>query len=204
VTAGPLAAGEPEGGAPPADPGAWAREQAPPSVPGNEQLAFLVDDAAARAAAMLAAGAATASAEDADPLVDAVRMLATRGGAAYLQAASLLTGMEPVELRRLVLAHTRGGAGAVAAAFSAAQCTAADLEAAVAEVRASRALAVGDLEVAPGSVTDLGAGIRVRLGTDGRWHPFTSARGEWWPASGASPSAGGAYQAARRARSLRR
>jgi hypothetical protein len=44
----------------------------------------------------------------------------------------------------------------------------------------------------------------VRLGRDGRWHPFTLARQEWWPAVGAAESAGTAYQAALRARSLRR
>lgn len=202
---------------------AWKREDPPRSVPGTGQLAFLIDDAAARAAAMLAGdtptpgnprsagalgptgngGGAALSGTATDPLVDAVRMLATPGGAAYAQAAAERTGMGADELRRLVLAHTRGGAGAVAAAAGPTECGEAEMEAAVAEIRRRRALAVGDLEVVPGSVTDPGAGIRVRLGPDARWHPFTSARGEWWPASGASESPGAAYEAARRARSRR-
>jgi hypothetical protein len=76
--------------------------------------------------------------------------------------------------------------------------------AAVAQVRAQRALPLGDLVMTRGTITDHGAGLRVRLGPDGRWYSFTHARGEWWPAVGAAPSAGAAYQAARRARSLRR
>ena len=56
----------------------------------------------------------------------------------------------------------------------------------------------------PGTITDAGAGVRLRRGPDGRWHPFTLARKQWWPADGANASAGTAYQAAARARAARR
>ena len=172
------------------------------SVPASDDLELLVGDAAARAAAMLAdtaPGAADHGADlaiDADPLVDAVRMLATPGGAPRMGTAARLTGLAEDELHRLVLAWRHGGPGAVAATLRPSPCGADEMAVAVAEVRRQRVLPVGDLEVAPGSVTDPGAGVRVRLGTDGRWHPFTAARSEWWPASGAAESAGAAYQSA--------
>lgn len=46
-------------------------------------------------------------------------------------------------------------------------------------------------------------GRRPRRGPDARWYPFTVARTQWWPATGANTSPGTAYQAAVRARSLR-
>jgi hypothetical protein len=119
-------------------------------------------------------------------------------------AAARLTGMAEDELRRLVLAYRHGGAGGAAASVGASPCGDGEMAAAVAQVRAQRALPLGDLVMTRGTITDHGAGLRVRLGPDGRWYSFTHARGEWWPAVGAAPSAGAAYQAARRARSLRR
>jgi hypothetical protein len=57
---------------------------------------------------MLAGNAAVAD----DPLVDAVRILATAGGAPRAAAAARLTGVPEDELRRLVLAYRHGGAHA--------------------------------------------------------------------------------------------
>ena len=150
---------------------------------------------------MLAGGAAAA---EEDPLVDAVRMLATAGGAPRVAEASRLTGVPEDEVRRLVLAYRHGGAAGVAAAVGATPCGAEEMDAAADEVRRRRAFAVGELSVDAGAITDAGAGVRLRLGPDGRWHPFTRARERWWPAVGANASAGAAYQAAVRARSLRR
>jgi hypothetical protein len=72
------------------------------------------------------------------------------------------------------------------------------------EVRKRRAVAIADLDVAPGVIADPGAGVQIRLGPDDRWYPFTSGQGRWWPAPGATESPGAAYQAGLRARSLRR
>jgi hypothetical protein len=187
----------------------WTEWEIPASVPDKSEFDLLIADAAARAASMLAdPGAGTAGIFGADeagePLIDAVRLLATPAGAPRAAAAARLTGLPEDELRRLVLAYRHGGAGGVAATAGASACGEAELAAAVAEVRGRRVLAVGDLAVSQGSITDPGAGVRVRLGPDARWHPFTSARQQWWPASGASDSPGAAYQAALRARSLRR
>jgi len=75
---------------------------------------------------------------------------------------------------------------------------------AVREVRRQRALAIGELEVSPGTIADPGAGVRIRLGPDDRWYPFTFAQDRWWPAPGAAEPPGAAWKAALRARSLRR
>jgi hypothetical protein len=75
---------------------------------------------------------------------------------------------------------------------------------AVRDVRKQRALAIGELAVNPGTIADPGAGMRIRLGLDGRWYPFTCAQDRWWPAPGPAGSPGAAWQAALRARSLRR
>jgi hypothetical protein len=187
-----------------ADAGQWSRAQTPQGLPDTADLDLLIEDAAARATAMLAAAGSGEPFADDDRLIDAVRMLATPAGTARVPEAARLTGLAEDELRRLVLAYRYGGAGGAAAALGPVECGDAELAAAVAEVRRQRVLAVGDLAVSPGTITDPGAGVRVRLGPDGRWHPFTLARQEWWPAARAAESAGAAYQAALRARSLRR
>lgn len=139
-----------------------------------------------------------------DPLVDAVRLLATPAGAPHTAQVARRSGVPEDELRRLLLAHRHGGTAGVATALAATPCDAEEMTAAANEVRRRRALAVGELSVEAGTITDTGAGVRVRRGPDGRWYPFTLARGHWWPAAGAGTGAGAVYQAAVRARSARR
>lgn len=182
------------------DPRAWEAWETPPGVPGTGLLELLAADAAERAAAMLA-GSAT---ETEDPLVDAVRLLATTAGAPHAGTTARLTGIPEDDLRRLVLAYRHGGTAGVAAALAPTPCGAEEMAAAVDEVRRRRTFAVDELSVEAGAITEVGAGVRLRLGPDGRWYPFTLARTQWWPATGANASAGAAYQAAVRARSLRR
>ncbi len=148
----------------------WGREETPRSVPDLLYLNFLVNDAAGRAAAMLAG--ADPAADDEDPLVDAVRLLATPEGSPHAGRAARLIGLPEDD--------------------------------AVREVRRQRALAIGELEVSPGTIADPGAGVRIRLGPDDRWYPFTFAQDRWWPAAGAAEPPGVAWKAALRARSLRR
>jgi hypothetical protein len=181
------------------DPRAWEGWQTPPGVPDNGLLELLAADAAGRATAMLA-GSAT---ETEDPLIDAVRLLASASGTPHTTYAAQLTGIPEDELRRLTLTYRHGGTAGVSAALEATPCDADEMAAAIDEVRSRRTFAVGDLSVDAGTITDAGAGVRLRLGPDGRWYPFTLARKQWWPAGGASTSAGVAYQAAVRARSLR-
>ena len=182
------------------DPRAWAQWRTPAGVPDKELLNLLTGAAAERATAMLAGSPA----ETQDPLIDAVRLLASATGTTYLAQAAHLTGVPEDDLRRLILAYRHGGTAGVAAARAATPCGADEMAAAVDEVRGRRPFAIGELSADAGTITDTGAGVRLRLGPDGRWYPFTLARQQWWPSGGASASAGAAYHAAARARSLRR
>jgi hypothetical protein len=181
---------------------AWRDDMPPDPVPDLAQLRLLVADAADRAAAMLTDAHPAAEADD--PLVDAVRILAAPEGASHAAQAARLTGRPEEELRWLVLAYRHGGIGGVAAAVEAHAGEPDQLASAVREVRKHRGLAIGELVTGQGTVVDPGAGVQIRLGPDGRWYPFTSGRDRWWPAPGAAGSPGEAYQAALRARSLRR
>jgi len=193
------------------DPRAWERWETPPGVPDQGLLELLTADAAARATAMLAGSTmhagSTTQTEDPltrDPLIDAVRMLATVSGTRHTTQAAQLTGIPEDDLRRLILAYRHGGTAAVSAARAATPCGTKEMAAAVNEIRRRRTFAVDELSADAGTITDTGAGIRLRLGPDGRWYPFTLARKQWWPANGANASAGAAYQAATHARTQRR
>ncbi|MBN1172050.1 MAG: hypothetical protein JXA67_07740 [Micromonosporaceae bacterium] len=200
------------------DPRAWEGWQTPPDVPDLAQLDLLAADAAARATALLAANEAGPQGtqgpqqgwqgwqghDEPDALIDAVRLLASAAGAQHTARAAQLTGIPADDLRRLTLAYRHGGTAGVAAARAGTPCGAGTMAAAVEEVRRRRTFAVGELTLEKGTITDAGAGVLLRLGPDGRWYPFTLARQQWWATSGANASAGAAYQAAIRARSLRR
>ncbi len=181
---------------------AWHDDVPPGPVPDLAQLRLLVADAADRAAAMLTDAYPPGEADD--PLVDAVRILATPEGRLHTAQAARLTGLPAEELQWLVLAYRHGGAGGAAAAVEAHAGEPDQLDSAVREVRKHRALAIGELVAGQGTIGDPGAGVQIRLGPDGRWYPFTSGRDRWWPAPGAAGSPGEAYRAALRARSLRR
>jgi len=181
---------------------AWQLDGPTGAVPRADQLRLLAADAAARAAMMLAGDHPAAEVDD--PLVDAVRILATAEGASHAAQAARLTGRPEEELRRLVLAYRHGGPGGVSAIVEPSEGRPEQMEDAEREVRKRRAFAIGDLDIAPGVIADPGAGVQIRLGPDDRWYPFTSGQDRWWPAPGATDSPGTAYQAALRARSGRR
>ncbi|MGH3191534.1 MAG: hypothetical protein ACRDOL_30675 [Streptosporangiaceae bacterium] len=180
----------------------WQRDEPPAPVPDLTRLRLLAADAGGRAAAMLAGACPAAEADD--PLIDAVRILATAQGAPHAARAARLTGLPEEELRQLMLAYRHGGAGGVSAAVGASAAEPDQMADAVREVRKQRALAIGELAVSTGTIADPGAGARIRLGPDGRWYPFTHAQDRWWPAPGPAESPGTAWQAALRARAIRR
>ena len=184
---------------------AWQLDVPPDTVPRVDQLRLLVADAADRAAMMLAGDYPAVEVDDSlVSLVDAVRILATAEGASHIAQAARLTGRPEEELRRLVLAYRHGGPGGVSATVEASAGRPGQMEDAERDVRKRRAFAIGDLVVGTGVIADPGAGVQIRLGPDDRWYPFTSGQDRWWPAPNATESPGAAYQAALRARSLRR
>jgi hypothetical protein len=189
---------------------AWQDDAPPGTVPRVEALRLLVADAADRAAMMLAGDYPAVEADDLVvddslvSLIDAVRIIATAQGASHIAQAARLTGRPEEELRRLVLAYRHGGPGGVSATVEPSAGRREQMEDAEREVRKRRAFAIGDLVVGPGVIADPGAGVQIRLGPDDRWYPFTSGQDRWWPAPGATEFPGAAYQAALRARSLRR
>ena len=142
----------------------------PATVPGVDQLRLLVADAADRAAMMLAGGYPAVAADgllvdgSLVSLVDAVRILATGPGASHIGQAACLTGPGEEELRRLVLAYRHGGPGGVSATVEPSAGRPEQMAGAEREVRKRRALALGELDVAPGVIADPGAGIQIRLG----------------------------------------
>jgi len=71
---------------------AWQLDATPGTVPRPDQLRLLVADAAGRAAMMLAGSGAAGEVDD--PLVDAVRILATAEGASHAAQAARLTGRQ--------------------------------------------------------------------------------------------------------------
>ena len=161
----------------------WGREEAPRSVPDVLYLNFLVNDAAGRAAAMLT-GAAPAAVDE-DPLVDAVRLLASPEGARHAGRAAHHTGLAEDELRELVLAYRHGGTGGVAAAVGASECPAEQMADAVREVRRQRALAISELEVSPGR-SPIPASACGSWSARGSLVPVHLRQDRWWPAPGAA------------------
>jgi hypothetical protein len=176
----------------------------PAPVPASDELRLLVDDAAQRAAAMLAGiPPETTGSGAAAELPDAIRMLAAPGRTGLLPAVAAHAGLPEEEIRRLLLAYRHGGQPGVAAAHAACPAPYTELDEAVRQIRVHRAFTAEPLEPDDHGVTDPSAQVQVRWGPDGRWYPFTYSRDRWWPAPGAAETAGQAYRAALKARRAR-
>ncbi|MFD9771614.1 hypothetical protein ACFWXE_15035 [[Kitasatospora] papulosa] len=173
-----------------------------PPVPGPraQDLAWMTQDAADRARALLSA----ASDQPHDDLADTVRIIATPHGVDRLQAAADATGLTEAALRAMMIGYRHGGPAGAHAALAAATVPPSTLEQAAEALRTSRAVALGVIDIADGAITDSTAGVQIRPGLDGRWHPFTLWRAdEWRPAPGACDDPAEAFRAARRARAAR-
>lgn len=171
----------------------------PPPCASARDLAWMIEDAAARARALLEGTAD----QPHDALADTVRILATPDGVSRLPDAVQSSGHSAGTLRTMMIGYRHGGPAGAHAALHATPTPPAVLERARESIRASRALVLGDLDTADGALTDTTAGIQVRPGPDGRWYPFTLAGGQWRPAPGCSDDPASAYLAARRARAAR-
>ncbi|MEV6581351.1 hypothetical protein AB0M92_24680 [Streptomyces sp. NPDC051582] len=173
-----------------------------PPIPGPraQDLAWMTQDAADRARALLTA----ISDPPHDDLADTVRILASPHGIDRLPAAADATGLTDSTLRAMMIGYRHGGPAGAHATFAAATVPPSTLEQAAEALRASRAVTLGIIDIADGAITDSTAGVQIRPGLDGRWHPFTLGRAdEWRPAPGACDDPAEAFRAARRARAAR-
>ncbi|MEE1736419.1 hypothetical protein PUR49_07890 [Streptomyces sp. BE147] len=177
-----------------------------PPIPGPraQDLAWMAQDAADRARALLSA----APCQPHDDLADTVRILATPHGIDRLPAAADATGLTEAALRAMMIGYRHGGPAGAHATLGAAPVPPSTLEQAREAIRATRAVALGIIDIDAGAITDSTTGVQIRPGHDGRWFPFTFDRaggrtGEWRPAPGPSDEPGEAYRAARRARAAR-
>ncbi len=173
-----------------------------PPIPGPraQDLAWMTQDAADRARAFLTAIPDPPH----DDLADTVRILASPHGIDRLPTAAEVTGLSETTLRAMMIGYRHGGPAGAHATLAAATVPPSTLEQAAEALRGSRAVAIGIIDIADGAITDSTAGVQIRPGLDGRWHPFTLWRAdEWRPAPGACDDPAEAFRAARRARAAR-
>ncbi|MCX4791898.1 hypothetical protein OG369_39255 [Streptomyces sp. NBC_01221] len=172
-----------------------------PPVPGPraQDLAWMAQDAADRARALLSA----IPDQPHDDLADTVRILASPHGVDRLPAAADATGLTETTLRAMMIGYRHGGPAGAHTTLAAATVPPSTLEQAGEAIRASRAVALGVIDIDEYAITDSTAGVQIRPGPDGRWFPFTLYQGGWRPAPGASDDPAEAYRAARRARAAR-
>lgn len=173
-----------------------------PPIPGPraQDLAWMTHDAADRARALLTAIPDPPH----DALADTVRILASPHGIDRLPAAADATGLSETTLRAMMIGYRHGGPAGAHATLAAATVPPSTLEQAAEALRASRAVTLGIIDIADGAITDSTAGVQIRPGLEGRWHPFTLWRAdEWRPAPGACDDPAEAFRAARRARAAR-
>ncbi|MEU1152507.1 hypothetical protein ABZ369_05730 [Streptomyces sp. NPDC005918] len=173
-----------------------------PPIPGPraQDLAWMTQDAADRARALLTATPGPPH----DALADTVRILASPHGIDRLPAAADATGLTDSTLRAMMIGYRHGGPAGAHATLAAATVPPGTLEQAAEALRTSRAVTLGIIDIADGAITDSTAGVQIRPGLDGRWHPFTLWRAdEWRPAPGACDDPAEAFRAARRARAAR-
>ncbi|MEU1458432.1 hypothetical protein [Streptomyces avermitilis] len=167
-----------------------------PPAPGltTRALRLLIRDAAARASALLAGRPLPAGD---DPVQDAARLLADPAHRRYLEHAAEQVGLSTLQMRDLALAYVYGGAAGVEVAL---WPLAADTEVfahAEAAIQPHRPAPLASLISQDNQLTDAAARVQLRLGSDGRWYPFTDWHGTWRPAPGPSNNPATAYKAAR-------
>ncbi|MFD3729863.1 hypothetical protein [Streptomyces sp. NPDC058632] len=179
----------------------------PAPLPAAEALDALATDAAHRAGALLDGAlpegqelpAGPGSGPGTDPGSDIARFLALPHGAPFRQAAMDRLGLDLIGLGHYQLAHTHGGPGGAAAylePFTVDHDVLADAQARIQPLRPAATAPIG---CEHNRLTDDAAGIQLRYGPDGRWHPYRAPYGVWQPVPGPSADPARAYRAARAA-----
>ncbi|MFI1189736.1 hypothetical protein [Streptomyces californicus] len=171
---------------------------APPPAPLPELPAqqALVADAAHRARALLAG---TEQPTGTDTGSDLARFTALDHGGPFRQAAMDHLGLDVVAMGHLTLAHTHGGPGGAAAYLHRYTLDHDVLARAQADIQPLRPAPNAAVECEDNHLTDPAAGIQLRYGPDGRWHPYLAPYGTWQPVPGPDAYPAQAYRAARTA-----
>ncbi|WP_042170013.1 hypothetical protein [Streptomyces sp. NBRC 110035] len=181
-------------GARPVPTGALAEPPAP--LPAAGGLDALAADAAHRAGALLD-GQETPACPG--PGSDIARFLALPHGVPFRQAAMDRLGLDLVGMGHYRLAHAHGGpcgAAAYLEPFAVGHDVLADAQA---RIQPLRPAATAPVVCEHNRLTDDAAGIQLRYGPDGRWHPYRAPYGVWQPVPGPSADPARAYRAARTA-----
>ncbi|MEU0100447.1 hypothetical protein [Streptomyces sp. NPDC006267] len=168
----------------------------PPPLPDLGAQQALIADAAHRARALLAS---TEQSTGPDTGSDLARFTALEHGAPFRQAAMDHLGLDVVAMGHLTLAHTHGGpagAGAYLHRYTVDHDVLARAQTDIQPLRPAPNTAV---ECQDNHLTDPAAGIQLRYGPDGRWHPYLAPYGPWQPAPGPDADPAQAYRAARTA-----
>ncbi|MCX2922939.1 hypothetical protein [Streptomyces sp. NEAU-W12] len=181
-------------GARPVPTGALAEPPAP--LPAAGALDALAADAAHRAGALLDGQEPPACP---GPGSDIARFLALPHGAPFRQAAMDRLGLDIVGMGHYRLAHTHGGPGGAAAYLEPFTVDHDVLADAQARIQPLRPAATAPVVCEHNRLTDDAAGIQLRYGPDGRWHPYRAPYGVWQPVPGPSADPARAYRAARTA-----
>ena len=164
-----------------------------PDLPAQQAL---VADATHRARALLA-GSWQPTGHDTGS--DLARFTALEHGAPYRQAAMNHLGLDVVAMGHLALAHTHGGPAGAAAYLSRYTVDHDVLARAQADIQPLRPAPNATVECEDNHLTDPAAGIQLRYGPDGRWHPYLAPYGTWQPVPGPAADPADAYRAARTA-----
>ncbi|MET9778840.1 hypothetical protein ABZ023_32095 [Streptomyces sp. NPDC006367] len=164
-----------------------------PELPAQQAL---VADAAHRARALLAG---TEQPTSPDTGSDLARFTALEHGAPFRQAAMDHLGLDVVAMGHLTLAHTHGGPAGAAAYLHRYTLDHDLLARAQADIQPLRPAPNATVECEDNHLTDPAAGIQLRYGPDGRWHPYLAPYGTWQPVPGPAADPADAYRAARTA-----
>ncbi|MFF7361454.1 hypothetical protein [Streptomyces sp. NPDC008125] len=173
----------------------------PAPLPGLPAQNALVADAAHRARALLTG---TEQPDAPDTGSDLARFTALAHGAPFRQSAMDHLGLDIVGMGHLTLAHTHGGPAGAAAYLHRYTVDQDVLARAQAEIQPLRPAPNTTVEYEDNHLTDPAAGVQIRYGPDGRWHPYLAPYGAWQPVPGPSADPAQAYRAARAARAAAR
>ncbi|MFE1190107.1 hypothetical protein [[Kitasatospora] papulosa] len=169
---------------------------APAPLPELSAQQALVADAAHRARALLAGSEQPACTDTGS---DLARFTALEHGAPFRQAAMDHLGLDVVAMGHLALAHTHGGPAGATAYLHRYTVDHDVLAHAHADIQPLRPAPNATVECEDNHLTDQAAGVQLRYGPDGRWHPYLAPYGTWQPVPGPSADAAEAYRAARTA-----